>query len=34
MEQPTLDVADLTVRFGGVLALDGVSLKVEANEIH
>ena len=34
MEPPTLDVADLTVRFGGVLALDGVSLKVEANEIH
>jgi len=34
LEQPTLDVADLTVRFGGVLALDGVSLKVEANEIH
>ena len=34
MEQPTLEVADLTVRFGGVLALDGVTLRVEANEIH
>ncbi|TME45300.1 MAG: ABC transporter ATP-binding protein [Chloroflexi bacterium] len=34
MEQPTLDVADLTVRFGGVVALDRVSLRVEANEIH
>ena len=34
MEQPTLDVADLTVRFGGVLALDHVSLRAEANEIH
>lgn len=34
MEQPTLDVADLTVRFGGVLALDRVSLRVAANEIH
>ncbi len=34
MEQPTLDVADLTVRFGGVLALDRVSLRVDANEIH
>jgi len=34
VEQPTLDVADLTVRFGGVVALDRVSLRVEANEIH
>ncbi|HEY9287604.1 MAG TPA: ABC transporter ATP-binding protein [Candidatus Dormibacteraeota bacterium] len=34
MEQPTLDVADLTVRFGGVLALDHVSLQVAANEVH
>ncbi len=34
MEQPTLDVADLTVRFGGVQALDHVSLRAEANEIH
>jgi len=34
LEQPTLDVADLTVRFGGVLALDRVSLRVAANEIH
>ncbi|TMG29032.1 MAG: ABC transporter ATP-binding protein [Chloroflexi bacterium] len=34
MEQPTLDVANLTVRFGGVLALDHVSLRVDANEIH
>ena len=34
MEQPTLDVADLTVRFGGVLALDRVSLRVEASQIH
>ncbi len=34
LEQPTLDVADLTVRFGGVLALDHVSLRAEANEIH
>jgi len=34
LEQPTLDVADLTVRFGGVLALDRVSLRVESNEIH
>ncbi len=34
MEQPTLDVEDLTVRFGGVLALDRVSLQVEANEVH
>jgi branched-chain amino acid transport system ATP-binding protein len=34
LEQPTLDVADLTVRFGGVLALDHVSLRVDANQIH
>jgi len=34
LEQPTLDVADLTVRFGGVQALDHVSLRAEANEIH
>ena len=34
MEQPTLDVADLTVRFGGVLALDRVSLQVAANQVH
>ena len=34
MEQPTLDVADLTVRFGGVLALDRVSLRVAAKQIH
>jgi branched-chain amino acid transport system ATP-binding protein len=30
----TLDVADLTVRFGGVLALDRVSLSIEPNQIH
>ena len=34
MEQPTLDVANLTVRFGGVLALDRVSLTVEPNQVH
>jgi branched-chain amino acid transport system ATP-binding protein len=34
VEQPTLDVVDLTVRFGGVMALDRVSLRVEPNEIH
>jgi branched-chain amino acid transport system ATP-binding protein len=33
-QQPTLDVADLTVHFGGILALDGVSLRIAANEIH
>jgi branched-chain amino acid transport system ATP-binding protein len=34
VEQPTLDVADLTVRFGGVLALDRVALRVAAHEVH
>jgi len=34
VEQPTLDVADLTVRFGGVLALDRVSLQVATNQVH
>ena len=34
MEQPTLDVVDLTVRFGGVLALDRVSLQVATNQVH
>ena len=30
-----LDVADLSVRFGGIVALDGLSLRVQAgiNEI-
>ena len=31
--QPTLEVAGLTVRFGGVLALDQVSLRIEASEV-
>jgi branched-chain amino acid transport system ATP-binding protein len=34
VEQPTLAVADLTVRFGGVVALDHVSLRVAPNEVH
>jgi branched-chain amino acid transport system ATP-binding protein len=34
VEQPTLDVANLTVRFGGVLALDRVSFQVEPNQLH
>ena len=28
-----LDVADLSIRFGGIVALDGVSLRVEPGEI-
>jgi branched-chain amino acid transport system ATP-binding protein len=28
-----LDVRDVTVRFGGVLALDGASFSVESGEI-
>jgi branched-chain amino acid transport system ATP-binding protein len=31
--QPTLEVADLTVRFGGVLALDDVSLRIDPAEV-
>jgi branched-chain amino acid transport system ATP-binding protein len=34
VEQPTLAVANLTVRFGGVVALDRVSLQVIPNEVH
>lgn len=28
-----LDVGDLSIRFGGILALDGVSFSVEKGEI-
>ena len=30
---PTLEVTDLTVRFGGILALDQVSLRIDAGEV-
>ena len=30
---PTLQVVDLTVRFGGILALDQVSLRIDAGEV-
>ena len=32
-ERPLLDVADLSVRFGGIVALDGLSFRVRAGEI-
>jgi branched-chain amino acid transport system ATP-binding protein len=32
-EQPLLDVADLSVRFGGIVALDGLSFRVKRGEI-
>jgi len=31
--RPTLEVVDLTVRFGGILALDQVSLRIDAGEV-
>ncbi len=31
--RPTLEVVDLSVRFGGVLALDHVSLRIDAGEV-
>ena len=31
--QPTLEIVDLTVRFGGLLALDDVSLRIDPAEI-
>jgi branched-chain amino acid transport system ATP-binding protein len=31
--RPTLEVTDLTVRFGGILALDQVSLRIDAGEV-
>jgi branched-chain amino acid transport system ATP-binding protein len=31
---PTLDVAGLVVRFGGIVALDEVTLRVEPGEVH
>ena len=33
LSRPTLEVRDLTVRFGGILALDQVSLRIEAGEV-
>ena len=33
LSRPTLEVVDLTVRFGGILALDQVSLRIEAGEV-
>ena len=32
-ERPLLDVADLSVRFGGIVALDGLSFRVRRGEI-
>ena len=32
MSAPLLDIADLRVRFGDTMAVDGVSLKIEAGE--
>jgi branched-chain amino acid transport system ATP-binding protein len=32
-ERPLLDVADLSVRFGGIVALDGLSFRVHRGEI-
>ena len=33
LSPPTLEVADLTVRFGGILALDHVSLRIDAGQV-
>src|SRR5438309_9274024 len=33
LSRPTLEVVGLTVRFGGILALDQVSLRIEAGEV-
>ena len=33
LSRPTLEVVDLTVRFGGILALDQVSLRIGAGEV-
>src|SRR5260370_28467112 len=33
LSRPTLEVVDLTVRFGGILALDQVSLRIDAGEV-
>jgi branched-chain amino acid transport system ATP-binding protein len=33
VSDPLLDVRDLTVRYGGICALEGVDLKVEAGEV-
>ena len=33
LSRPTLEVSDLTVRFGGILALDQVSLRIDAGEV-
>ena len=33
LSRPTLEVTDLSVRFGGILALDQVSLRIDAGEV-
>jgi branched-chain amino acid transport system ATP-binding protein len=33
LSRPTLEVVDLTVRFGGILALDQVSLRIDPGEV-
>jgi branched-chain amino acid transport system ATP-binding protein len=33
MQEPILQARDLTVRFGGVVALDGLSFSVDPGEV-